>query len=231
VEARATPERDAAPGVTIAEVERRLARLAEPASVRDAVAALLAAWHVRPLEPGEPVVTDDLAPVAQRRGLEVLPLLGNTGMLRLLDLPALLALRLPEAGTTRWVAVLGLDGGRLTLALDGQPVQVDAALLDRDWFGQAQLFWRDFEALGPTFGANGTQAQVTRLQSLLGRARVLQGAQPGRWDPPTAQAVLEFQRSRLLEVDGRVGRLTRIVLYAAVGGYPRPTLAAPGAGS
>jgi hypothetical protein len=39
-------------------------------------------------------------------------------------------------------------------------------------------------------------------------------------------AVLEFQRSRSLYPDARVGRLTRIVLYAASGGYQRPTLAA-----
>jgi hypothetical protein len=39
---------------------------------------------------------------------------------------------------------------------------------------------------------------------------------------------VEFQRSRLLVPDGRVGRLTRIVLYGAAGGYPRPTLAGEG---
>jgi hypothetical protein len=36
--------------------------------------------------------------------------------------------------------------------------------------------------------------------------------------------VLAFQRSRFLVPDGRVGKLTRIVLYAAAGGYPRPML-------
>ena len=49
----------------------------------------------------------------------------------------------------------------------------------------------------------------------------------GRFDPTTEAAVLGFQRARFLAVDGRVGRLTRIVLYAAAGGYPRPTLGAP----
>jgi general secretion pathway protein A len=220
----------APPPVPIIEVEQRLVQLDEQASARQAVAGLLAAWHAEPLEPGEAVALTDLAPVAQRRGLEAFPLLGNTSMLRLLDLPAVLALRVPPAGAVRWATVVGLDAGRLTLALDGEPVVVDAALLDRDWFGQAALFWRDFESLGPTFGADGTPSQVSRLQALLARAELLRGAQPGRWDAATAQAVLDFQRSRLLAVDGRVGRFTRIVLYAAVGGYPRPTLV-PGAAS
>ena len=47
----------------------------------------------------------------------------------------------------------------------------------------------------------------------------------------TEAAVLGFQRSRLLAPDCRVGRLTRIVLYAAAGGYQRPTLAAAGGGA
>ena len=43
--------------------------------------------------------------------------------------------------------------------------------------------------------------------------------------------MLGFQRSRLLVPDCRVGRLTRIVLYAAGNGYQRPTLAVAGAAS
>jgi peptidoglycan hydrolase-like protein with peptidoglycan-binding domain len=49
----------------------------------------------------------------------------------------------------------------------------------------------------------------------------------GVFDGQTEAAVLAFQRSRLLAPDGRVGKLTRIVLYGAAGGYARPTLGAP----
>ena len=66
---------------------------------------------------------------------------------------------------------------------------------------------------------------VARLQGLLRRAGAYGGGSTGEYDPATAHAVLDFQRSRLLVADGRVGRLTRIVLYGAAGGYPRPTLA------
>ena len=73
-------------------------------------------------------------------------------------------------------------------------------------------------------------AQVARLQALLRRIGVYDGPESGDYSAPTEAAVLAFQRSRLIVADGRVGPLTRIMLYAAVG-YARPTLAAAGGSS
>jgi len=216
------PAVDPAPPVTPAdEVERRLASLDARASTRAAVGAILAVWHERPLAGDEPV---DLAHVAAARGLEDLPLVGNGSMLRLLDLPAILELRLPGADQPRAVALTGMSEGRAVLVVDGSPTAVDAAFLDRHWFGRAHVFWRDFETLGPAFGHESHGARVARLQALLGRIGAYGGNESGQFDPATEGAVLAFQRVRFLAVDGRVGRLTRIVLYAAAGGYPRPTL-------
>jgi general secretion pathway protein A len=217
------------PAVPAAEVARRLARLDAQASGAEAVQALLAAWRARPLEASDGVTIAELPRIGQRRGLEHLPLVGNTSMLRLLDLPAILELRLPEADTTRWATLTRIDGDRVTLVVDGAPTVVAAEFLDRHWFGQAHLLWRDFESLGPTFGPEARGVPVARLQALLKRAGAYAGAETGVLEAATASAVLEIQRSRLHTVDGRVGRFTRIVLYAAAGGYPRPTLApAPG---
>src|SRR5437667_371951 len=176
-----------------------------------------------PLAADEPV---DLAQVAARRGLEDLPLVGNGSMLRLLDLPAILELRIPGADQPRAVALTGMSDGRSVLVIDGSPTPVDAAFLDRHWFGAAHVLWRDFEALGPTFGPGGHGPPVARLQALLRRAGAYDGKETGHLDAATEAAVRAFQRARFLGVDGRVGRLTRIVLYAAVGGYPRPALGA-----
>src|SRR5438128_1601000 len=215
---------DPAPPVTPAdEVERRLASLDARASTRAAVGAILAAWHERPLAGDEPV---DLAHVAAGRSLEDLPLLGNGSLLRLLDLPAILELRVPGADQPRAVALTGMTDARAVLVVDGSPTPVDAAFLDRHWFGRAHVFWRDFETLGPAFGHESHGARVGRLQMLLGRIGAYDGKESGQFDPATEGAVLAFQRARFLAVDGRVGRLTRIVLYAAAGGYPRPTLGA-----
>src|SRR5436190_1937016 len=185
--------------------------------------ASLAAWHVRPLADDEAA---DLAQVAARRGLEDLRLVGNGSMLRLLDLPAILELHIPGTDQPRAVALTGMSDGRSVLVIDGSPTPVDAAFLDRHWFGAAHVLWRDFEALGPTFGPGGHGPPVARLQALLRRAGAYDGKETGHLDAATEAAVRAFQRARFLGVDGRVGRLTRIVLYAAVDGYPRPALGA-----
>jgi general secretion pathway protein A len=218
------PEAAPDPAPPPIDVAERLASLDAAASARAAVEALLAAWHVPPLAPGEPAAVADLPGVAQRRGLEYLPLVGNASMLRLLDLPAILELRIPGTDRPRYAVLTGMSEHGPRVAVHGEATAVDARFLDRYWFGSAHLLSRDFEGLGPAFGSEVRGGRVTRLQTLLRRAGAYAGGETGQFDPATAAAVLDFQRSRFLVADGRVGRFTRIVLYAAVGGYPRPTL-------
>jgi type II secretory pathway predicted ATPase ExeA len=219
------------PSLAAADVVTRLADTPRDASAASSIRAVLDAWRVRPLERNEGELITDLTGIAQRRGLDHLPIVGNVSMLRLLDLPAILEMRLPETDGPRYVALteLGLDSSVVTV--DGTLTRVPAAFIDRHWFGQAHVLWRDFDALGRTFGREASGPTVARLQDLLRRIGVYTGPANGRFDDATSDAVLDFQRSRFLQVDGRIGRLTRIVLYAAVGGYPRPTLSAPGAPS
>ena len=209
----------------VAELERRLTALDAQASGRAAAEAVLAAWHTRSLADDETHVPDDLERVAWRRGLEDMRLTGNRTVLGILDLPALLELRVPGASGPCYAALTGLDEHRATLTIGATTTTIDAGLLDLFWFGEAHVLWRDFEGLGMTFGLGARGAHVARLQALLRRAGLFAGESTGEFDPATVAAVLDFQRSRLLVPDARVGRLTRIVLYAAAGGYPRPRLA------
>jgi general secretion pathway protein A len=206
------------------DLERRLAAAESLATDRVAAAAVLEAWQVAPLGRNELRPPDDLARAAWRRGLDTLPLTGNLSMLRLLDLPAVLELRVPGVNGPRFAALVGIDDRGATLALDGARVAIEPMALDRIWFGQARILWRDFEALGPPFGPRAQGAAVGRLNQLLARMGMLAGPAGDAFDAETERAVTEFQRSRLLVPDSRVGRLTRIVLYGAAGGYPRPTL-------
>jgi general secretion pathway protein A len=206
------------------DVAERLGAVPSAASARAAIDALFAVWHVRPLAPGESAVLADLASVARARGLDHLPLVGNASMLRLLDLPAVLELHVPGAEGPRFATLTGMTDAHATLVIDGTPAEVDRAFLDRHWYGQAHVLWRDFEGLGPAFGREVRGAPVARLQALLRGAGVYRGPLNGIFDAETESAVVGFQRSRFLVPDGRVGRLTRIVLYAAAGGYARPSL-------
>jgi hypothetical protein len=213
------------------DLERRLAAADALGSARAATDAVLAAWQVAPLAMNELADPDDLTRIAWRRGLEMLPLTGNLSMLRLLDLPAVLELRIPGAAGVRFAALVGVDDRGPTLLLDGQRVSLEQTALDKIWLGQARVVWRDFEALGMTLGPRDRGRGVVRLKELLVRAGVYAGtpdAPSEEFDAETERAVVEFQRSRLLVPDSRVGRLTRIVLYGAAGGYARPTLTGEG---
>ena len=215
------------------EVEARLAALAPVTSARQALDVVLRAWQVPPLAPDESAATADFSHVAERRGLEHLALTGNTAMLRLLDVPVVLELQLPGASGPRYAALVSMRDGTPILAVgDGTPTPVKPALLEHAWYGQAYVLSRDFEGLGPgTIDGHSRGARVSRLQALLKRIGAYAGPESGFFDTPTSAAVLDFQRSRYVSADGIVGRLTRIALYAAAGGYPRPTLTTSSLGS
>ncbi len=209
--------------------EAQLAALAPDASARSAVAAILDAWQLQGLAGDEAATPEGFDAIAERRGLEHLALAGNAAMLRLVDVPAVLELQLPGVTGPRYAALVGLrDGAPVLVAADGVPTVVSPAIFERAWYGQAHIFWRDFENLGPTTIDGASRgARVQRLQALLQRAGTYSGPETGVFDPATEAAVMAFQRSRFVIADGLVGRLTRVVLYAAAGGYARPTLTAP----
>jgi general secretion pathway protein A len=204
--------------------DQRLRTVDAQASFRDALEAVARAWRVEPPSDIERGV-EDLPGFADRRQLEHLPLTGNVAMLRLLDVPAVLELRFPSLPDPRWVSLIRLTPDRATLAIDGELIDVELAFLERYWYGRAHVFARDFEGLGPGLLDDTRGLKVTRLQALLTRTGLYEGGETGVLGPTTRSAVMAFQRSRYLEPDGQVGRLTRMVLYAAVGGYDRPTLA------
>jgi general secretion pathway protein A len=218
----------AAPEHALDDFERRIATMAPATSLRAATDAILAAWHVAALRGDEAAAPASFAAITQRRGLEDLHLTSNLSMLRLLDLPSLLELRSSDSAEATYAALMGIDDEAVTLQVGSERIRVSPLALDRVWFGDAHVVWRDFEWLGPTFGDEAQGAHVTRLQQLLTRAGVFTGPASGTFGDATTAAVLGFQRSRRLDPDCRIGRLTRIALYNAAGGYEMPALAARG---
>ena len=204
-------------------VEQRLATIDAATSLHAALAAVAHAWRAEPPSEIERQIAD-VPHFAERRQLEHLPLTGNLAMLRLLDVPAVLELRFPSLPDARYATLVGLTPERATLSIDGNPATVELAFLERYWYGRAHVFSRDYEGLGPGLLDETRGLRVTRLQALLGRTGLYDGGETGVFGPSTRAAVMAFQRSRYLDPDGHVGRLTRMVLYAAVGGYDRPTL-------
>jgi general secretion pathway protein A len=218
------PQRPARQALSLADFAKRLLDTQEQRSARTGIDALLAAWSSRLLAADEVALPERIDSVAWKRGLQELPLVANRSMLRLLDLPALIPLRVPGLATARYVALVGMDGSRVVLAVEGTTAIVEAELLDRYWTGDAHVLWRDFEELGPNLSLGVRGAGVLRLQELLRKVGKAGVAKTGVFDDATREAVREFQRTQRLAEDGVVGPFTRIALYAAAGAYERPTL-------
>jgi Putative peptidoglycan binding domain len=201
----------------------RLAAVDTARSLHEAFSTLFSAWETEAFDERDGRHPEHIGKVARRRGLEYLSFTANVAMLKMLDVPAVIELRLPDEASVRYVALTGLIDGQPLLGVDGANRLGDKDLLTEHWLGQAHVVWRDFEKLGQLDPAAHGPA-VERLQTLLKRIGTFLGDPTGTYDGSTSDAVRSFQRSRFLEVDARVGRLTRLALYSAVGGYPRPTL-------
>lgn len=201
----------------------RLASIDATQSLHDAFTSLFEAWQTAAFDQRDGQQPEHIAKVARRRNLEYLAFAANVAMLQMLDVPAVLELRIPDSSSIRYVAVVGFVDGKPLLQLDGAQRLGDPTLLTDHWAGQAHVVWRDFEKLG-ALDPSSKGAAVERLQGLLKRVGTFPGNPSGSYDPATSNAVREFQRTRFLEVDALVGKLTRLALYTAVGGYARPTL-------
>ena len=193
-------------------------------SARTATDSVLGAWGLAPLTADEARLPDQIETVAWRRGSQELPLVTNRSMLRLLDLPAVVALRVPGFLAPRYVGLVAMDVSRTVVSIDGVPVTVETEVMDRYWSGSAHVLWRDFDGLGPMLALGARGIAVVRLQELLRRAGAMDLKPSGVFDEATHAAVLDFQRAHQLETDGRVGPFTRIAPVRRRRGYERPTL-------
>jgi general secretion pathway protein A len=218
-----------APGAVSDEaaIVARLGRGSVFDSATTGLADLLELWQAAGLE-SEDVAsgTLDLQAVAEARGLEYLAAQMNTAFLGLLDLPAMLELRLPGEVDERYVLLRGMDASRQQWVLEDSLV-VPRALAESWWNGRAHVLWRNVEHLPRQLGPGSGGPGVRNLQSLLREAGFYQGLGSGVYDETTEEAVRDFQVSRNVTVDGIAGPITQILLYNSIDRFARPGLVAP----
>jgi general secretion pathway protein A len=218
VPAAATPNQDAA----------TLAALAN-GSVFDAAVAdysrLLQLWGA------EPVANPDLASgslnlqaIAETRGLRYFAVEINEALLSLLDLPAMVEMRVGDAGEIRYVLLRGLDrtANKVRLAT-GLTMSVPG--FTAAWNSKAHIVFKDPEALHYDLAPGGGGPAVRKLQTMLAAAGLLDATPTGTYDDLTENAVRRFQEAHHVTVDGVAGPITQILLYNSLGRFERPTLA------
>jgi len=131
----------------------------------------------------------------------------------------LLVLSAPD-GAPRGLLLTALPGDEVTLEGVGPiPLHIPRDELAQHWSGRALVPWKDHAMLPPLLGPGATGDSVRWLQDGLATLGLLAGPANGEFGAATQQAVRAFQREEALPVDGWVGPLTLIRLYARLPGY------------
>ncbi|HEY5974231.1 MAG TPA: AAA family ATPase [Geobacteraceae bacterium] len=190
------------------------------------VNTVLAAWQI-PALTADPVAEGDLKALARQRGFTATEVTGTLDTLAHLDAPALLQVELPN-GERRYLALTGLDRerGRVAPAVAGREIltrQEMAAI----WPGTAVLLWKNVHTIPNRLRPGGKVRGVKPLQELLKSAGIFSGTVNGIFDVPTERALRTFQQAAGLDVDGKPGDRTLLMLYRKAGGFFPPGLSRP----
>ncbi|HEX7081142.1 MAG TPA: AAA family ATPase [Gammaproteobacteria bacterium] len=192
-----------------------------PTDTDSAFAQLFALWGAR-YDParGNPCGQ------AEEQGLKCLfQSRGSIGRLRTLNRPAILTL-VDAEGEAHDVVLAGLEYSEAELAAAGHVARVDLSELTHYWFGDHLLLWRpaisDAHALSP--GMQGEGVQWLRVSLARIRGEELAGEPSPLYDAPLEAKVRDYQRRKMLTVDGIVGAMTQLALTADLGLPAAPTL-------
>jgi general secretion pathway protein A len=184
----------------------------EFATPRDrAIGTLLTLWggQYDPAMP-EPCVQ------AEQQGLRCLfQQRGTLSELRRVNWPAVLTL-VDEAGAEHQVVIGALAYNEAEIVGNGKTFKIPIAELSYHWFGEHLLLWRPGFTppadLVPGMSGDG----VLWLRDTLARIRRESPADPtsSLYDAALERKVRQFQRERMLDVDGIVGARTQVALLA-----------------
>lgn len=189
--------------------------LADPSTRSDdhaAFASLYSLWGVAYRKASSGLACD----AARAEGLECLFRFGNWNRLRRLDLPAVLELVGP-GGERRRVTLVALGEQRATLAIGGREYAFSLEEVERLWDGSFILVWKA-PPVGSRLMSRGMKGKDVawlraKLDALEGSASKTGSAEV--YDSELERRVMEFQRSRALIPDGRVGGDTLLHLTLA----------------
>jgi general secretion pathway protein A len=199
-----------------------LARSSPAETLARALDGLLRRWGGDPLG-AEILSFVQFGEVLENAGFTVLSLeRASLDLVAAIDRPALVVLSALD-GAQRGVLLTAIDGEAVTLEGVGpEPLRVPRTELAEHWSGQVLVPWKDHAALPPLVGPGTSGPSVRWLQQALGLLGLYTGADSGEFDAATWQAVRTFQTQESLAVDGWVGPLTLIRLYARLPGYEAP---------
>ncbi|HEX5419906.1 MAG TPA: AAA family ATPase [Gammaproteobacteria bacterium] len=192
-----------------------------PKSNADAFAALFALWGAH----YDATRGDPCAQAAEQQLQCMSRQHSSLGELRTIDRPAVLSLR-DSAGQSRSVLLAALGYDDAELLVGGRRIRIGIPALTHAWYGEQTLLWRPPLKRGKALTPGTRSPEVVWLRRSLARIRgeSLAGKPSTLYDPKLEAEVRQYQRKRMLSVDGIVGARTQIAMLTDLGGGDAPSL-------
>jgi general secretion pathway protein A len=189
------------------------------ASRRLALKEILTLWQTDArIAPALDSLEDDYAFIrlsAEQNGLLAKRFGCNFTLIKRLNLPALLAISMPEWQTPGYLTIRKIDQGKITLhnAEKDDLIEVTLDILERHCSGAIYILWKNFFVYKGTIPKTAPEESIIVLKMHLQDIGFNDIEISPFYDEPTKKAVRQIQRKHGLRPDGIVGPLTKIVLY------------------
>jgi general secretion pathway protein A len=150
----------------------------------------------------------------------------DLGIIRSLNMPAILELRTSFKTPPVYLTLTAIEGAQLRLkgVAENETIAIGAEDIWQNWTGVAYLPWKDFLALAGTIPTNAPPESVLALKMILQESGFKNIPMNKEYDPASLKAVEQLQAKYGVPVDGRVGALTKIILYREQKAFDMPKL-------
>ncbi len=163
-------------------------------------------------------ISDDYAffqLAAEQNGLLIRRINGHFNAVKKLNLPAILAFYFPGGRPPVYLALHGIDDGKITLRGGNKDISIELepADLESYWSGVAYIPWKNFLSLKGTIPLDSLKDSIITLKMLLRDIGFNTVEISPFYDENTRQAVKNVQGKYGIHMDGVVGSTTKIALY------------------
>ena len=196
-----------------------LIRTIGPDSGISAMSYLLSLWHIDVRKFAKDASIDEPEAFFQRMsenyGFEMYTIEQDLDLLREANLPAIMSFAAPKNQNPAFLTVVAANNDTLTFyhpRTEGfyrVPIEAVGAL----WTGKAYVLWKNPRGIDGVIGVEDNALSVAELQLLLRDIGMSRVKITGTYDAATRTAVRRIQAEQGLAVDGKVGPLTKIILY------------------
>ncbi len=164
--------------------------------------------------------------VTDQHGMMLQPIATDLESIQHLNLPAILAIYLPNHIWPKYLTVVAIGNNQVTFSLSGgsESLTVGSEVLHKYWSGEGYLLWKNFAGIHGTISQNSHSESVRAMKQLLHDLGHRDIVVNQVFDDNALQAVKKIQQKYGLREDGKVGPLTKIALYNESDTFKKPTL-------